>query len=62
MEKKIKITLIKSPAGCLDKQKKTVEALGLKKIGMAKIHNDNAAVRGMLTVVRHMVRVEEAAK
>ena len=55
---KIKVTLIKSTIGCLDKQKKTVQALGLKKIGSSDVHNDNAAVRGMIFVVKHMVKVE----
>ena len=55
---KIKVTLIKSTIGCLDKQKKTVQALGLKKIGSRAVHNDNAAVRGMIFVVKHMVKVE----
>ena len=55
---KIKVTLIKSTIGCLDKQKKTVQALGLKKICSSAVHNDNAAVRGMIFVVKHMVKVE----
>ena len=59
-EKKIKITLIKSTIGCLDKQKKTVEALGLKKIRSSVIKTDNACTRGMIFVVRHLVSVEDA--
>lgn len=55
---KIKVTLIKSTIGCLDKQKKTVQALGLKKIGSSAVHNDNEAVRGMVFVVKHLVKVE----
>ena len=55
---KIKVTLIKSTIGCLDKQKKTVQALGLKKIGSSGVHNDNEAVRGMVFVVKHLVKVE----
>lgn len=56
--KKIKVTLVKSTIGCLDKQKKTVQALGLKKIRSSAIHNDNAAIRGMIFVVKHLVKVE----
>ena len=59
-EKKIKITLIKSTIGCLDKQKKTVEALGLKKIRSSVIKTDNDCTRGMIFVVRHLVSVEDA--
>lgn len=57
--KKLKITLVKSTIGCLDKQKKTVEALGLKKIRSSVIKNDNPAMRGMIFVVKHLVSVEE---
>lgn len=57
-ENKIKVTLVKSTIGCLDKQKKTVEALGLKKIRSSKIHNDTPAIRGMIFVVKHLVKVE----
>lgn len=57
--KKIKVTLTKSTIGCLDKQKKTVQALGLRKIRSSAIHNDNAAIRGMIFVVKHMVTVSE---
>ena len=41
------------------KNKKTVEALGLKKIGASVERPDNKAVRGMIQQVRHLVKVEE---
>ena len=59
MEKQLKITLIRSTNGCLDKQKKTVEALGLNKIRSSVVRPDNDAVRGMIYVVKHLVKVEE---
>ena len=59
MEKQIRITLIKSTNGCLEKQKKTVEALGLRKIRSSVVRPDNDAVRGMIYVVKHLVKVEE---
>lgn len=59
MDKKLKITLIKSTSGRLEKQKRTVEALGLTKIHSSVIANDNDAVRGMIFVVKHLVKVEE---
>lgn len=55
---KIKVTLVKSTIGCLEKQKKTVQALGLHKIRSSAIHGDNAAIRGMIFVVKHLVKVE----
>lgn len=54
----IKITLKKSTIGCLDKQKKTIQALGLKKIGSSVVKKDNEAMRGMIFVVSHLVTVE----
>ena len=59
MDKKLKITLIKSTSGRLEKQKRTVEALGLTKIHSSVIVHDNDAVRGMIFVVKHLVKVEE---
>ena len=58
-DKQIKITLVRSTIGALEKQKKTVEALGLKKIRSFVIKKDNACTRGMIYVVRHLVSVEE---
>ncbi len=55
---KIKVTLVKSTIGCLQKQKATVEALGLKKIRSSKIHEDNTVIRGMISKVSHLVKVE----
>lgn len=56
--RKIKVTLIRSTIGSLAVHKATIEALGLKKIRSSKIHNDNAAIQGMLYRVRHLVKVE----
>ena len=60
MADKLKITLVKSPIGAVPKHKKTVEALGLKKMQKTVELPDNAAVRGMIQQVRHLVKVEEA--
>ena len=57
--KKLKITLVKSPIACLKKQIRTVEALGLHKLHQSVVHDDNAVIRGMIFVVKHMVTVEE---
>ena len=56
---KIKITLVKSTISCLDKQKKTVQALGLNKIGSSVVRDDSDVVRGMIFVVKHLVKVEK---
>ncbi|MPN01374.1 50S ribosomal protein L30 [bioreactor metagenome] len=56
---KLQITLTKSPIACLQKQIGTVKALGLRKIGQTVVKEDNAAVRGQIFRVQHMVKVEE---
>ncbi|MDR0425581.1 MAG: 50S ribosomal protein L30 [Clostridiales bacterium] len=55
---RVEITLIKSVIGRLDKQKRTVEALGLKRIGHSVVKPDNEATRGMIFVVKHLVEVK----
>ena len=58
-DKKIKVTLVKSPNGILKNQKANLEALGLHKVGNSRVFNDNAALRGKLFKVSHLVKVEE---
>ena len=55
---KLKITLVKSTISCLKKQKETVKALGLNKINSSVVVEDTAAMRGMIFVVKHLVKVE----
>ncbi len=56
---KIKITLVKSTIACLPKQKKTVTALGLKKVNSSKIVEENPCILGMIDRVRHLIKVEK---
>ena len=60
MADKLKVTLVKSPIGCVPKHRRTVEALGLKKVNKTVELPDNAAVRGMVNQVSNLVKVEEA--
>ena len=60
MADKLKVTLVKSPIGCGPKHRRTVEALGLKKVNKTVELPDNAAVRGMVNQVSYLVKVEEA--
>ena len=59
MADRIKVTLIKSTIGAVPKNKKTVEALGLRKVNKTVEMPDNEAVRGMIRQVKHLVKVEE---
>ena len=56
----LKETLVKSTIGAVPKHKKTVEALGLKKLNKTVVLPDNAATRGMIAQVSHLVKVEDA--
>ena len=57
------ITLTRSPIGYNETQKRTVRALGLRKMNQTVTKPDNDAVRGMIRAVEHMLTVEyEAAK
>ena len=58
--KKLKITQIRSEIGKLEPQKRTIKALGLKKMHATVIHDDTPAIRGMIACVKHLVKVEEA--
>lgn len=60
MADKLKVTLVKSTIGAIPKHKKTVEALGLRKLNKTVELPDNVAVRGMVKQVCHLVKVEEA--
>lgn len=58
---KLRITLVRSPIGTPKRQKRTVQALGLRKLNQTVERPDNPAVRGMLEKVAHLVEFEEIA-
>jgi large subunit ribosomal protein L30 len=59
MANKLEITLTRSLIGRPEAQRKTVEALGLRKMHQTVEQQDNAAVRGMINKVAHLVTVTE---
>ncbi|AXI00396.1 50S ribosomal protein L30 [Sporosarcina sp. PTS2304] len=59
MANKLAITLTKSVIGSKPAQRKTIEALGLRKLNQIAEHQDNASIRGMITKVSHLVTVKE---
>lgn len=56
---KLSIKLIRSVIGTKPNQRKTVEALGLTRIGQATEKEDTPQIRGMIETVKHLVEVEE---
>ena len=59
MNRKIKITQVRSTVGRLVNQKKTIKALGFKKLNKSVIHDDTPVIRGMIDKVKHLVKIEE---
>jgi large subunit ribosomal protein L30 len=56
---KLRITWIKSGIGYAQVQRRTLKALGLKRLNQSVIHDDRPSVRGMIDKVKHLIRVEE---
>lgn len=59
---RIRVTLVKSPIGYSERQKRTVQALGLRRMHQTVEHADSAVVRGMIAKVSHLVKVERVAE
>lgn len=59
-QKMLKVTLVKSPIGAVPKQRATVESMGFRKLNKTIVLPDNAATRGQIQQIRHLVKVEEA--
>ena len=55
---KIKVTKVKSEINRTQNQKRTLEALGLSKIGQSKVHDDTPNILGMVNKVKHLVSME----
>jgi large subunit ribosomal protein L30 len=55
----LRVTQVKSVIGSKQDHKRTVRALGLKRIRDSRVHEDTPQIRGMLRKVRHLIRVEE---
>ncbi len=59
---RLRITWKKSAIGYQMDQKRTIEALGLRRLGQTVEHSDSRSVRGMITKVKHLVAVEEVSE
>ena len=56
----LKLTLVKSPIGAIPKHRKTVEAMGLRKLHHSVILPNNEATKGQIKQIGHLIKVEEA--
>lgn len=57
---KIKVTLIKSPIGTIEKHRACVRGLGLRRLNSSAVLEDTPAVRGMINRVNYLVKFEAA--
>lgn len=62
MAKQLRITLLRSPVACQPKQRRTLRALGLTRIGQTVVQKDTPVLQGMIKAVNFMVKVEESAE
>ena len=62
INKKLSITLIKSPIGRLKNHKASIAGLGLRKIGQTVEVEDSPAVRGMIKQIAYLLKVEGMSK
>ncbi len=58
-DRKLRITQVKSAIGRLEVQKRTLEALGIKRLQRPVMHKDSPQIRGMINRVSHLLKVEE---
>jgi len=58
---KIQITQVRSAINRVTKQKRTIRALGIKRLNHTVVQEDTPQIRGMIRVVEHLVRVDEGA-
>ena len=58
---KLRVTWVKSAIGQAEDQKRTIKALGFSRLNQSVIHDDSAAIRGMIFKVKHLLKVEEAS-
>ncbi len=59
MASKLKIRQVKSAINRSGMQKKTIRALGIRRLNQTVVHDDNPCIRGMVKKVEHLVQVEE---
>lgn len=59
MAKELRVTQRRSAIGRQYRQKRTIEALGIKRLHQSVVHKDTPQIRGMIAKVLHLVEVEE---
>lgn len=61
-DKTLRVVWVKSSIGYSKRQKDTIRALGLRRLGQSVEHNDTPVIRGMINKVGHLVEMQEVEK
>ena len=56
---KVKVTQVRSALDRGARQRGTIRALGIRRVGQTVVHEDRPEIRGMIRAVRHLVEIEE---
>lgn len=56
---KLRITLVRSVIGHPERHRRTVRALGLRRLHQTVVHEDRPEIRGMVEQVKYLLKVEE---
>ena len=59
---RLRVSWVKSAVGYPGDQKKTIKALGFRRLNQTVEHDDSPAIRGMVHKVKHLVRVEASGE
>jgi len=59
MANRLKITYVRSTIRAIERHKRTIRALGFRKLYQTVEHMDSPSIRGMVRSVQHLVKVEE---
>lgn len=59
MATRLRIRQVRSGIGRPERQKRTVRALGIRRMHQVVVHDDSPQIRGMIKRVRHLIEVEE---
>ena len=58
-ERTIRVTLVRSTIGYTEDQRRTAQALGLNKLNASRVHKETPQIRGMVSKISHLLRIEE---
>ncbi|MFW5692326.1 MAG: 50S ribosomal protein L30 [Chloroflexota bacterium] len=58
-ERSVRVTLVRSPIGYTQDQRRTVQALGLRRMNHSRVLKETPQIRGMINKISHLLRVEE---